>query len=192
MDVEDDVPHVVRHVLERLVAQDAGVVDRDVELAELVHRALDHRPGGIAVGDRAVVGDRPAAGVADLLGHLVGHRGAGARAVARSAQVVDHDRGAFLRQEQRVRAAQTAACACNECNLSVEQTHDAVPSLCRPVVICCSEARKRAKCTRIRVGCCRLRCRRGGGSLRPLALSGVDGRSALASVGCAALCCRSG
>ena len=69
VDLVDEVPVGLRHLRERDVAEDAGVVDDDVDLAERVDRGLDDL---VAVLDRVVVGDRLAAGGLDLGDDLVG------------------------------------------------------------------------------------------------------------------------
>ena len=55
MYVHRDVPVIQRHVLERLIAQDAGVVDQNVHGAERADRTnlCDHAISGVA-GNRAV------------------------------------------------------------------------------------------------------------------------------------------
>ena len=62
------VPILVFHVLEADVAQDAGVVDEDVNPAERLDRGLDDL---VAVLDRVVVRDGLAASRCDLLDNLV-------------------------------------------------------------------------------------------------------------------------
>jgi len=58
--------------VERLVPQDAGVVDDDVDRAELVEGRLDDGLAALGGGDAVRVGDGDAAEVVDLLGGLVG------------------------------------------------------------------------------------------------------------------------
>ncbi len=60
------------HVVERLVAQDAGVVDHDVDLAERVDRALHDRRAALGGGDGVGVGDGLAAGRLDLVDDELG------------------------------------------------------------------------------------------------------------------------
>ena len=67
VDVEDDLEVLRRELRERLVAQDAGVVDDDVDASEAVDRGLDDRLAALGRRDRVVVGDRLAAGRLDLL-----------------------------------------------------------------------------------------------------------------------------
>ena len=68
------VPVLLGHLVAHAVAQDAGRVDHRVQAAELVHRLLHHAPDRRQVGDALGVGDRLAAGGADLLGHVLGRR----------------------------------------------------------------------------------------------------------------------
>jgi hypothetical protein len=64
--------------------------------------------GAVGVGHGIVVRHRAPPGLADLGDHLVGHRRPGAGAVARATEVVDHHRGPFAGQRQRVLTAETA------------------------------------------------------------------------------------
>src|SRR5690606_36017006 len=105
---------------EGLVAQDAGVVDDDVDAAEVVDRGLDDRPAALGRGDRVVVGRGLTAGLADLLHGLVGHARARARAVGLPAEIV-HDHLAAARGElQGVGLAEAAAGAGDDGHLAVE------------------------------------------------------------------------
>ena len=61
MHVDDRVEQVGRHVVERLVAQDAGVVDDDVDPAERVERGLHDGLAALGRGDAVGVGDGLAA-----------------------------------------------------------------------------------------------------------------------------------
>ena len=58
MDIDDEVPVLVGHVLEGDVAEDTSVVDEDVDAAVVVDCGLDDL---LALGDRVVVGDGLAA-----------------------------------------------------------------------------------------------------------------------------------
>ncbi len=107
--LEHGVPVLERHLVERAVAQDARVADHAVDLAELVDRGLDDVLGALGLGHGVVVGDRAAAGVLDLLDHLVGHGRSGAGAVAGTAEVVDDDAGALLGERQRILASESAS-----------------------------------------------------------------------------------
>ena len=106
---DDRVPVLLAHVEDHAVAQDAGVVDDDVELAEVIDRAIDDALGGLEVGDALEVGDCFAARRADFLDHVFGRRARLPGAVEVSAEVIDDDLGAVLRQQQRFFASDTAA-----------------------------------------------------------------------------------
>ena len=99
------------HAVEDHVAQDAGIVDDAVELAEMIGRGLDDPAGGDRLRDALEIGNRRAAALLDLLDHLFGRRRAGARAVGGNAGIVDHDFGALRRAQQRDLAPDAAACA---------------------------------------------------------------------------------
>ena len=128
------VPVLLAHVEDHPVAQDAGVVDDDVELAEGVEGALDDALGALEVGDALAVGDGLAAHLLDLVDHLLGRAVVGAAgAVEVRAEVVDDDLGAVLGHQQRLFAADAAARAGDDRNLPFEQTCHVMPppAVCR-------------------------------------------------------------
>ena len=109
MDVEDRVPLVLRHVEDHPVAQDAGVVDQDVELAERVDGGFDDAFGAVEVGHALEVRDRFAAEGLDFVHDPLGRTGVRAGAVEAAAQVVHHDFGAVFRQQHRFFTSDSAA-----------------------------------------------------------------------------------
>ena len=117
VDQIDQVPVLLAHLGEGLVAQDAGVVDDDVDTAEGIQRGL--HDGG-PIGHRIVVRDGLAASGLDLVDDDVGRAVAGTVARAAAAQVVDHDLGAARREEQRVGATQSVASARDDDDSVVE------------------------------------------------------------------------
>ena len=116
------------HLLERRVAEDAGVVDDDVDALPRVERALDDLR---AVLDRVVVGDGLAARGLDLLDDLVGRGGRLAAARVAAAEVVDDDLRAARREEQRVRAAEAVAGARDDGDASSKRR--SLPMICDPL-----------------------------------------------------------
>jgi hypothetical protein len=127
MHTDNCVPFVLSHVGEHAVAQDAGIVDQDVEPAEGFDRMVDQVLGAGPVADVVAVGDRLAARRADFRHHLVGGRGVGAAAVDACAEIVDHDLGAVRGQHQRMLAPQSPAGAGHDRNPSFTQAAHAVP-----------------------------------------------------------------
>ena len=91
-----------RHLVERAVAQNSGVVDDAVHRAELVDRSLDQGLRPFFVGDVVVVCDRSAAGRADLAHDAVCHSAACTRSVPCATEVVDDHERSFTREQQRV------------------------------------------------------------------------------------------
>ena len=118
--VEDRVQQVGVHVVERLVAQDAGVVDHDVDAAEGVERRLHDGLAALRRGDRVGVGDRLAARRLDLVDDELGRAGIAAGAVDGAAEVVDHDQRAAPPELQGVLATEPAAGARDDRHLAVE------------------------------------------------------------------------
>ncbi|KAI3479441.1 hypothetical protein L1887_58459 [Cichorium endivia] len=81
----------------RLVTQDTGVVDEDVDAAPLVDGLLDDL---LAIGVRVVVGDGLAAGLLDLLDDDIGSLLV--LVLGGRAEIVDEDLGAARSEEERV------------------------------------------------------------------------------------------
>eukprot|EP00754_Rhynchopus_humris_P036759 Rhum_TRINITY_DN18852_c0_g1::Rhum_TRINITY_DN18852_c0_g1_i1::g.168597::m.168597 len=114
----DEVPVVVGHLLEAAVAQDAGVVDHDVNAAEVLDRC---RHDLLAELDAVVVGRRLAANGADLGDNLVGDAVAVAgRALHGGTQVVDDDAGTAPGQLQGVRLAEALTGSGDDGNAAVK------------------------------------------------------------------------
>ena len=108
------------HLGEGLVAQDAGIGAEQIDAAPLLGGALDHRLDLLEIRDVGAVGHRGAAGFADFLDHGFGRRQRSAAAVARAAEIVDHDLCAAARQPQRMRASETVARAGDDGDASVK------------------------------------------------------------------------
>ncbi len=110
-----------------LVEQDAGIVDQDIGAAEILDGVVEHRLAAGQGRDVGAVGDGAAALGLDRVDHLLGHRLVGAGAVARSAEIVDHDRRALAREQFCVGLAESAARARDQRHLAVEQSHGVSP-----------------------------------------------------------------
>ena len=123
VDVDHQIEVLLAHVQDGLVAQDAGIVHHDVELAELVQRAPHHPVRALARGDAVVVRDRIAAHAFDLGHHLVGHLGPLTASVPIAAEIVHHHPRALAREEQRVLAADASARSGDDRHFAFEQTH---------------------------------------------------------------------
>ena len=115
----EDVPHLLlRHIQERPVAQDAGVRHHRVDLPELRHALVDDLLRPLSRVDGVVVHDRrPNLLVDDVDGLLR----------LFEVDVVDHDRGAFLRQPLRVTRTDAASRTRHHRRLAVYYTHDVPP-----------------------------------------------------------------
>ena len=83
-------------------AHDAGVVDQDVETAELPHRGVHQRLRARGAGDVVRVGHGRATAGDDGRNDLVGRVRVAAGSFDGAAQVVDHHAGAALGQQQGV------------------------------------------------------------------------------------------
>ena len=96
VDVDHRLPVFREHVVEHLVAQDAGGVEHDVQPAERVARLLHHLQAIVEFRDRAEIGHRLAAGRLDLVGCRLRRPGVAAFAGAADAGIDDDDPRAFL------------------------------------------------------------------------------------------------
>jgi hypothetical protein len=93
------------HLREGLVAQNAGVVDEDIDAAPGRHHAFDHGRDTSLVGDRRGRCNRFSASRNDFIGN------------ARCGcliHIVDDDLGALSRQQQRMSSTQPATSARND------------------------------------------------------------------------------
>ena len=120
MHVDDRSPEVGGHVVERLVAQDAGVVDHDVDPAEGVERALHDRRPALDGGDRVGVGDRLATGRLDLVDDPFGSTLVAAGAVDRPTEIVHDDQRPTSGHHQGVLTAEAASRTRDDRYLAVE------------------------------------------------------------------------
>ena len=123
VDLDDRVPLLLGHVDEHPVAQDAGVVDQHVEVAEGLDGAVDEALAALPVGDVVAVGDGLAAHGLDLLDDLLRGGQVGPGAVLGAAEVVDHDLGALRREQQRVLAADPAPGSGDDGDAAVKRSH---------------------------------------------------------------------
>jgi hypothetical protein len=116
---------------EGLVAQDARVVDDDVDLAEAVERGLDDRLAPFGRRHRVVACDGGPPGFGDLLHRRIGHARATTGSVGGTTQVVHDDLRTAPCQLERVRLSKSAARAGDHGHPIVESnfTHSRTPSL---------------------------------------------------------------
>ncbi len=127
--VDHGIPVGLLHVEDHAVAEDAGVVDEDVEPAELVDGLFDHPSGLVEVGDIGPVDDRFAAGRADLVDDAPGRSHIATRSVDITPEIVDDDLGAPGSQQQSVLAPDTPPRSGDDCHSTFDQsTHVRPPA----------------------------------------------------------------
>ena len=121
MHLHDEVELVQRHVLERLIAQNAGVVHQNVDATEGAKRIGGNALGTVAVRHGRLVGDRIAAERLDFRHHFV--RGIASAAAIHAAAKVIHDHfGTALGELDGVAAANASARAGHDGHLAGELT----------------------------------------------------------------------
>ena len=120
MDVHDEIEVVRRHVPDRPVAHDAGIVDDDVELAVRVDGLLHHIVCLLLVADVAVV---RRGGAASSLDDADDHVGISAATLTadRRADIVDDHCGAVFRDFERMAATDAVAGSGDEGDPSFEE-----------------------------------------------------------------------
>ena len=130
MHLDDKAEVLERHLRETLVAQDAGVVDEDVDAAPGRERLLDHGLHGVRVGHRCAVRDRFATGDADLVDDRLGRLRRAAVAVDGATEVIDHHLRAARRERQGMLPAEPTAGTCHDGHAAVEShRHESISSL---------------------------------------------------------------
>ena len=112
--------HGLRRAEHAVAADDAGIVDEDRDLPDLVGDLLRHRDAVFAVGDVEREAFGLAAGVADFL------RGLRRRLLV---PVEQHDARALAGIAERDRAPDAGACAGDDGDLILEKGHGAFPLL---------------------------------------------------------------
>ena len=132
VDRDHGVPLAFGHVHQHAVAEDSGVVDQDVEAAEVVDRLCDHPFRAGEVGHVLVVRGSLAPGGSDLVDDLLRGRCVVTLAGELAAEVVDDHRRARGGERERVRAADAAAGAGDDRDLAREVGHRAREYVCLP------------------------------------------------------------
>ena len=127
VDLDDGVPLLLGHVRQHPVAQDAGVVDHDVQVAEPLDCGVDQPLGALPGRDVVAVGDGLTAHAGDLRHDLLGRAEVATRPVDVAAEVVDDDLRALPGQAQRVLAADAAPRAGDDGHPAVAKTHVEYP-----------------------------------------------------------------
>src|SRR5215212_7845481 len=127
MHVDDVVPVRPAHAMEDAVAQDAGIVNQDVDAAERIDRRLHSRLGVLRLGDREGRGDGLAAGLLDFAHDLLRRPLIAARAVERRADVDHDDACTFLRHQHRDGAPDAAARTSDDRDLARNETSHCLP-----------------------------------------------------------------
>ena len=121
---DDIVPLGLAHVDEHPVAEDPGVVDEDVQVAEGVDGRVDQLLGPLPVGDVVAVRHRLATPGRDLGDDFVGRAVVRAGAVVGAATVVDDDLGSFGGEQKGVLATDAAPGSRDDRDASLECSHE--------------------------------------------------------------------
>ena len=98
MHVDHRIPFGIGHVFKGSIAQNARVVDENIQPAKVIHRTLNHGLSRIIVSHRPIGGRRLSAGCSNFFDHRVCHAIAAASAVSGTAQIVYYYASAMLSQ----------------------------------------------------------------------------------------------
>ena len=123
--VEGRLVHLEAH----RVADDAGVVDEDVEPTPFVDRLRDEAARAVERRDVVTVRDGGTAGGDDLVDDRLRRAGVASAAFHRGPEIVDHDARAVRGEQQRVAATDAPAGAGDDRDLAFEDPHSRAPSL---------------------------------------------------------------
>ena len=108
--------------MKNAIAQDAGIVDEDVDAAEGFERRLHDFVAVGRVADRQRRGDRVAAGLFDLVHDQMRRRCIGTFAFEARTNVADDDTGALLRHQERDAAADAAPRTSDDSDLALDNS----------------------------------------------------------------------
>ena len=131
MNRDDGIPEVLGRLGKTLVAQNARVVDQDVDLAEGIDCRLEDILTAFDAGDVVVVRDSLTPRRLDLIHDQIGHRSTRARAIARATEIVDDDGRTFSGKRQCMLTSKSTTGAGHNGNLSIQQTHFALSEVLR-------------------------------------------------------------
>ena len=120
---DDVVPVGLGHVEAHLVAQDAGIVDDDVDVAEGVDRLIDEPLAATPRGDVVTVDHGLATVVDDDVDDLLCGVDVATLTLERGADIVDDDLRTLACEQQRLFASDASSSAGDNCHLSVEKSH---------------------------------------------------------------------
>ena len=97
------------HLVGAAVAEDPGVVDKDVDPPELVYRPLDRNGAASFGSDVGTVSDGAATGLADLFCELLSGRRVLTGSVERDTEVVNDHRRSARRESANMRPPRTVS-----------------------------------------------------------------------------------
>ena len=128
MHVDDRIPLLLGHVGQHAIAQDSGVVDHRVQVAERLDRGVDQPLRTFPRGDTVSVGNGIATHRLDLLNDLFGRAEIAASAIDVAAKVVDHDLRAVGSQTEGMFAPDPSTGSGHDCNSALTQLAHEFPS----------------------------------------------------------------
>ena len=123
MDMHRCIPFLERRGHEHPVADDAGIVDDDMQVAKGIQCCIDDPLRAIPIGDVFIIRDRLAARRLDLFHHRICGRCVTAFALKRSADIIDDDICTFRAKGKRIGPAQSACGAGDDHRSSFTNTH---------------------------------------------------------------------
>jgi hypothetical protein len=124
MDPHDQVEVGLIHVRERLVPQDACVVDEDVDTTPSLDGAPHHGIDRRRVGDVRSVGDGLTSRVLDLFHHGLGCGEGRTGSVPGASEVVHHDPSPSLGEGEGVGSTESVTGTGDDRHLFIECDHD--------------------------------------------------------------------
>jgi hypothetical protein len=120
MNVQDSFEILVRHLIEGSAANDACIVDENIDPAVTIQRRLDHRFAALGCRNRLGACDGIAPRYPDLLDHLFCGSGIGSLPVHTDARVIDNDLRSPRREKLGIATSQTSAGTRDHRDASIE------------------------------------------------------------------------
>ena len=117
----DEVPVAGLHLVEQDIAQDTGIVDDDIDLAEGVDGILDDALRAVPFRNGPEARDRDTARGHDLVGDAAGRTGIAAVAAKRNAEIIDDNTGTPACRQLGDTFANTATGTGDDDDLAVKQ-----------------------------------------------------------------------
>ena len=116
MNGHNQIPILKGHFRKRLIAQDACIINEDINVTPFRDGLIDHGLDFIFLGHIGAISNGFAACGYDFRHDIIRHSGPAARAIHRAAKVINDNFHAARGQSQSMATAQAATCPRHDCD----------------------------------------------------------------------------